>query len=81
MFLGGLFMDKLSYQELQLIEESLIQTKIRIAGILQDHEENKEEIKNHGLAKFITERDKEYKEQLKKIDRLIDKVLDMQIKR
>ena len=74
-------MNQLNYDDLEIILTALINNKIQILGRLQQHEESMDEIANHGLKEFIKERNDIDKEQLKKIDRLIDKVLDMQIKR
>ena len=74
-------MDQLNYDDLKIILVALTNNKIQILGRLQQHEESMDEIASHGLKEFIKERDDKDKEQLKKIDRLIDKVLDMQIKR
>ena len=74
-------MNQLNYDDLEIILTALTNNKIQILGRLQQHEESMHEIANHGLKEFIKERDAKDKEQLKKIDRLIDKVLDMQIKR
>ena len=74
-------MDQLNYDDLKIILVALTNNKIQILGRLQQHEESMDEIANNGLKEFIKERDDKDKEQLKKIDRLIDKVLDMQIKR
>lgn len=74
-------MNQLNYDDLEIILTALTNNKIQILGRLQQHEESMDEIANHGLKEFIKERDDKDKEQLKKIDRLIDKVIDMQIKR
>ena len=73
-------MDNLSSNEINMILQALVDKEMGISGILQRLEENKKDIQNHGLKEFIQKREDEYKEELKCLKGLYEKVINIQLK-